>query len=192
LVYKTGGAGVMPQIGLMAGELLPLLSRCAKVPASFRKEAAMATAATYPQQLGRFRCSDSLGVRDGSVIGWTRPVARVRDQEEPEEENGGKLVCRIVEDKNGNMHVLDAGKLRLRARRGRDGTLEIRHLSEETGDEADPDIVGEHPGLGGDPAAAVGRTGDALAAWHRSGRSEFHAAALSEYQRKLDEHYSAR
>jgi hypothetical protein len=59
----------------------------------------MATAATTPRHLGRFRCSDAVGVRS----------VRVRDQEEPEEENGGKLMCRIVEDRNGGLHVLDAG-----------------------------------------------------------------------------------
>jgi hypothetical protein len=33
LVYETGGAGVMPQIGLMACELLPVTPRCANVAA---------------------------------------------------------------------------------------------------------------------------------------------------------------
>jgi hypothetical protein len=121
----------------------------------------------------------------------------VRDQEEPEEENGGRLVCRIVEDKSGNMHVLDSGRMRLRARRAKDGTLEIfRHEGEgeETGDASDPDVVGEHPGLGNDPALAArgGRTGDALAAWHRSGGRSDHMAGLAALQRKIDEHYGAR
>jgi hypothetical protein len=129
--------------------------------------------------------------RDG-LIGWSRP-APVRDQEEPAEENG-ELVCRIVEDRNGGLHIIDAGRLRLRARRAKDGTLEIRHEAEEgaTGDEADPDIVGTNPGTGGDPALATGRTGDALAAWHRSGRSEFHMGGLAELQRRLDAHYATR
>jgi hypothetical protein len=157
---------------------------------------AMATAATTPRQLGRFKCADTLGVRD-SLIGWTRPVHGTRDQEAPEEENGGKLVCRIVEDRNGGLHIMDAGRLRLRARRAKDGTLEIRHEGEtegpETGDQADPDVVGTSPATGGDPALAAGRTGDnALAQWYRTNRPEFHTRALSEYQRKLDEHYGAR
>jgi hypothetical protein len=78
----------------------------------------------------------------------------------------------------------------LRIKRGRDGALEIRHLAEETTDEADPDVVGERPGLGGDPALAAGRTGDgALAAWARTGRSEFHTAGLAELQQKINQHY---
>jgi hypothetical protein len=148
------------------------------------------------ESLGRWKCADAVGVRSVPVrdglIGWSRTAARVRDQEEPEEENGGKLICRIVEDKNGGLHVLDAGRMRLRARRAKDGTLEIfRHEgeAEETDDAADPDIVGSNPGTGGDPATATGRTGDALAEW-RSGRSEFHMRGLAEYQRKLDEHYA--
>jgi hypothetical protein len=141
-------------------------------------------AATAPRQLGRYRCTDTLGVRDG-VIGWTRPAARVRDQPEQEEENG-KL----------NLHIMDAGRLRLRARRAKDGTLELRHESEaeETqNDAADPDVVGTSPATGGDPATAAGRTSDnALAQWRRTNRAEFHMAGLAEYQRKLDDHYGQR
>jgi hypothetical protein len=126
--------------------------------------------------------------RDG-LIGWTRPV-RVRDQEEEPE---GELVCRIVEDKNGGLHVLDSGRLRLRARRSKDGVLEIHHSGEETDDaRPNPDVTGTGPALGGDPAAATGRTGDALAAWHRSGGRSDHMAGLAALQRKIDEHYGTR
>ena len=53
--------------------------------------------------LGRYKCNDAMGLRS----------MRVRDQD-PDQEEGGKLVCRIVEDARGNMHVMDAGRLATR------------------------------------------------------------------------------
>jgi hypothetical protein len=130
--------------------------------------------------------------RDG-LIGWTRPV-RVRDQEEPPAEpEGGRLLCRLIEGRDGNFHAIDDRGRRFGVKRARDGSLEIRHLeSEGSADEADPDVTGTGPALGGDPAAATGRTGDALADWHRTNGSEHHMGALAELQRKIDEHYGAR
>jgi hypothetical protein len=82
----------------------------------------------------------------------------------------------------------DAKGRSLRIKRGRDGALEIRH-SPETGDEADPDIVGSYPGAGGDPARATGRTGDAMSAYLAHPRPENHMRALAAYQKRLDDFY---
>jgi hypothetical protein len=153
----------------------------------------MATATTYPKELGRFRCSDTLGVgsaRDGHVIGWARPAAaRVRDQD-PEQESEGELICRLMEGRDGNWAGHDARGRVLRIKRGRDGALEIRHAAEEaSADEADPAVVGMSPATGKDPATAA--TGDnALSAWSKTGSPQFHLGALAEYQKKLDEHYA--
>jgi hypothetical protein len=138
--------------------------------------------------LGRYKCNDALGVRSTPVRD-----RRARDQEGEGEEEAGRLICRVIEGRDGNMHIVDAGRLRLRARRSKDGTLEIRHHEddpddEQTGDAADPDVVGTYPGIGGDPAKAAA-TGDALARFARTGKPEHHMAALSDYQRRLDEFY---
>src|SRR5262249_26488187 len=102
----------------------------------------------------------------------------------------GRLVCRIVEDRAGNLHIVDSGRLRLRARRARDRTVEIfRHAEgEETGDEADPDVVGTGPALGGDPARAAS-TGDALSYFRRTQDPTKHMPALAAYQKQLDDFY---
>src|SRR5262245_54767937 len=133
------------------------------------------------RQLGTWRSSDAPGYRC-SPSG----PGRARDQEQEAEPEGGRLVCRIVEDRAGNLHIVDAGRLRLRARRARDGrTVEIfRHEGEETEDQADPEIVGTAPGLSGDPARAA--AADALTNYRRTGRPEFHMGGLAEYQRRLD------
>jgi hypothetical protein len=126
--------------------------------------------------VGRFRCADT-------VSDW-----RGRDQgQEPDEGESGRLVCRIVEDRNGNLHIMAAGRLRLRARRNKDGVLEIRHEGEETGDQADPDITGTYPVLGGDPPRAA--TGDALSRYLVTGRPELHMPSLAAYQKRLNDYY---
>jgi hypothetical protein len=142
------------------------------------------------KHLGRFRCTDTLGVAH----------SRIRDQEEPEpDESDGELICRLMEGRDGNFMGHDAKGRALRIRRAKDGALEIRHLGEPAGDEADPafgagaspDVVGTYPGGGGDPAKAAraSATGDAMAKFAQTGRSEFHMPGLAAYQKRLDDHY---
>src|SRR5690349_5805228 len=111
------------------------------------------------QALGRWRASDAVGVRCGPV--------RARDQEpEPEQEPEGELLCRLMEGRGGDWMGHDARGRIVRVKRAKDGALEIRHMAEPAGDEADPNVVGYAPGKGGDPARAA--TGDALSAWQRT------------------------
>jgi hypothetical protein len=153
--------------------------------------------------LGRFRSSDTPGLRCSPATRDAAPRRPGRDQD-PEEENGGKLVCRIVEDRNGSLHIMDAGRARLRARRATDGTLEIHHLPDQeedpTGDEGaeapaengDPrfQVTGERPPGGADPQRTG--VGDGLSRYMRTGRSEDHMGALAAYQARLDAHYNRR
>lgn len=135
--------------------------------------------------LGRFRCTDTPGSR----------AVRVRDQEGEGEEPEGELLCRLMEGRDGNFMGHDAKGRVLRVKRGRDGALEIRHLA-ETGDQADPDVVGSHPGAGAgavawgrgaDPASAA--TGDGFSRYVKTAKWEHHGAALTAYQKRLDAYY---
>lgn len=134
--------------------------------------------------LGRWKCSDQMGVRSAPARD-----RRSRDQTEEEGESG-ELLCRITESRDGDFTGHDGEGRVLRVSRGEDGAIEVRRAA-ETGDAADPDIVGQFPGLGGDPArAAKGSTGDAMSRFARTQRGEDHMPALAEYQRKLDRHYN--
>lgn len=136
------------------------------------------------RSLGQFRCSDALGVR--SVPMRDR---RARDQEN-EEEEGDRLVCRLIEDRDGNFVGHDNDGNALVLKRGSDGSLSV-YRGNGAADEASPDVVGVYPGGSqGDPArATTGAVGDAMSAFARTGDPTKHMGALAALQRRLTAYY---
>jgi len=132
---------------------------------------------------GGERARDAVGVRCSPV--------RDRDQmmpADPEGEPDGELICRLMEGRNGAWIGHDGKGRILRIKRAKDGALEIRHVGERAGDNADPDIVGAYPATGVDPGQ-VARTGDAMSEYQRTQDPTKHMAALGAYQARLNEYY---
>lgn len=138
-----------------------------------------------PQRAPRYRFTDAIGAY--------RPT-RSRDQDPDEEQDDG-LICRLIEDRDGDFVGHDSDGNALVVKRGSDGSLSV-YRGNGAADEATPreQVNGYYPGGSqGDPAKATATTptGDA-AKWYSSARPEHHGAALRNLQERLTRYYTGR